>query len=129
MSFKIDTKEKFTVITPLSSAFSDVMTAELSGMLHSRLQDSTPHCILNFENVEIANPALSGLLLEMHERFYQENNSLVICGIRPELYTSFSEGDLTEILNITPTESEAWDIVQMEEMEREFLREDGENNI
>ena len=29
--------------------------------------------------------------------------------------------DLLEILNITPTESEAWDIVQMEEIEREYL--------
>jgi hypothetical protein len=29
--------------------------------------------------------------------------------------------DLLEILNVTPTESEAWDIVQMEEIEREYL--------
>jgi hypothetical protein len=26
-----------------------------------------------------------------------------------------------ELMNITPTESEAWDIVQMEEIERELL--------
>ena len=29
--------------------------------------------------------------------------------------------DLFDLLNITPTESEAWDIVQMEEVERELL--------
>jgi hypothetical protein len=29
--------------------------------------------------------------------------------------------ELLELLNITPTESEAWDIVQMEEIERELL--------
>ena len=27
-------------------------------------------------------------------------------------------------MNVTPTESEAWDIVQMEEIEREFLDEE-----
>jgi hypothetical protein len=27
-------------------------------------------------------------------------------------------------MNITPTESEAWDIVQMEEIERELMDED-----
>jgi hypothetical protein len=26
-----------------------------------------------------------------------------------------------ELMNVTPTESEAWDIVQMEEIERELL--------
>ena len=29
-----------------------------------------------------------------------------------------------EQLNVTPTESEAWDIVQMEEIERELLDDD-----
>jgi hypothetical protein len=29
--------------------------------------------------------------------------------------------ELLELMNITPTESEAWDIVQMEEIERELL--------
>ena len=33
----------------------------------------------------------------------------------------FNELELLEIMNITPTESEAWDIVQMEEIERELL--------
>jgi hypothetical protein len=29
--------------------------------------------------------------------------------------------EMDDILNLTPTESEAWDIVQMEEIERELL--------
>jgi hypothetical protein len=33
----------------------------------------------------------------------------------------FDKLELLEVLNVTPTESEAWDIVQMEEIEREFL--------
>ena len=35
--------------------------------------------------------------------------------------------EIAEILNITPTESEAWDIVQMEEIERELLDGDDVN--
>ena len=31
------------------------------------------------------------------------------------------EKELLEGMNITPSESEAWDIVQMEEVERELL--------
>jgi hypothetical protein len=40
---------------------------------------------------------------------------------------ALDELDLTDILNITPTESEAWDIVQMEEIERELLGNDADN--
>ena len=32
--------------------------------------------------------------------------------------------EIIELLNITPTETEAWDIVQMEEIERELLDSD-----
>ena len=34
--------------------------------------------------------------------------------------------NVLEIMNATPTESEAWDIVQMEEIERELM--DGESS-
>ena len=33
----------------------------------------------------------------------------------------FEEAELLDLLNFTPTESEAWDIVQMEEIERELM--------
>jgi hypothetical protein len=31
------------------------------------------------------------------------------------------EKELLELMNVTPTESEAWDIVQMEEIERDLF--------
>jgi hypothetical protein len=33
----------------------------------------------------------------------------------------FGKDELLDQLNVVPTESEAWDIVQMEEIERELL--------
>ena len=38
-----------------------------------------------------------------------------------ELVKLLDEKELLELMNVTPTESEAWDIVQMEEIERELL--------
>ena len=35
----------------------------------------------------------------------------------------FESEELLESLNFTPTESEAWDIVQMEEIERELFND------
>jgi anti-anti-sigma regulatory factor len=124
MSFKIDTKEKFTVITPLSADFNKQHTAELTGLLTNKLQESIPHCILSLQHVQTADPSFFQLLLEMHEHFYQENHSLVLCNVSVELLATAIDPDAIEMLNITPTESEAWDIVQMEEMEREFMRDE-----
>jgi hypothetical protein len=36
------------------------------------------------------------------------------------------QDELLEMMNVTPTESEAWDIVQMEEIEREMLNGEDE---
>ena len=33
------------------------------------------------------------------------------------------EMDILELMNVTPTESEAWDIVQMEEIERDLMND------
>ena len=45
----------------------------------------------------------------------------VICEINGMIEEQLEQLELLEMMNITPTESEAWDIVQMEEVERELL--------
>jgi hypothetical protein len=45
----------------------------------------------------------------------------VICELQPPVEETLDKEELLEVLNSTPTESEAWDIVQMEEIERELL--------
>ena len=47
------------------------------------------------------------------------------CCMQPAVEEWLDAQGLLEIMNVTPTESEAWDIVQMEEIEREFLDEEG----
>ena len=53
--------------------------------------------------------------------FYEKNFSFVICNLNPSIENILKEKELLESMNITPSESEAWDIVQMEEIERELL--------
>jgi anti-anti-sigma regulatory factor len=46
---------------------------------------------------------------------------MVICNLQPAVEQLLEQNELLELMNVTPTESEAWDIVQMEEIERELL--------
>ena len=57
-------------------------------------------------------------------QFYDKNTSFVLCAISDGLFDTLDKTDYAELLNMTPTESEAWDIVQMEEIERELLDSD-----
>jgi len=63
-------------------------------------------------------------LAEGQGSFYENNTSFVICGLSNSLQDTLDLTEYAEIMNITPTESEAWDIVQMEEIERELLDSD-----
>jgi anti-anti-sigma regulatory factor len=125
MRLKIDTKEKFTVITPEVPDLTANMTGELSETLLSYLQKDIPHIVIKMDMVQTIDEAAAGMLARVQEAFYEKNCSCVICGLSAAAEKKLDELEILEVLNVTPTESEAWDIVQMEEIERELM-DDGE---
>lgn len=124
MNVKIDTKEKFTVITPQETVLAANMTAELSNLLLENIQKDVPNVILNMAHVEFIADNIGVLLAFVQQQFYERNCSFVICNLHEIVEKILADIELLELMNITPTESEAWDIVQMEEIERELLSDD-----
>ena len=121
MDVKIDTKEKFTVITPQKVAFAANMTVELKELLLPYLQKDIPHVVLNMIAVKQIDEDTGELLASIQQQFYENNCSFVICNLQEAVEKLLDKKELLELMNVTPTESEAWDIVQMEEVERELL--------
>ena len=130
MNVKIDTKEKFTVITPIEAVVSANMTGELADLLLSYLNNAIPHLILNMKNVQTVDKEVGEKIASLQQQFYEKNCSFVVCGLNEEVENLLEATELLDGMNITPTESEAWDILQMEEVERELLSDfdDAENN-
>ncbi len=126
MNVKIDTKERFTVITPIESTLSANMTAELSKMLYHYLQKDIPHIVLNMKNISDIDKVSGKSIVDIQQLFYENGNSFVICELQKDVEKKLDEFELLEVMNFTPTESEAWDILQMEEIEREMFNEDDE---
>ena len=123
MNVKIDTKEKFTVITPNEASLTANMTVELKEKLLSRQNEQPPHLILHFGEVEEMDTLVAEDILQVQKSFYENQFSFVLCCMNKEVEKVFSSlGDI-EDMNTTPSESEAWDIVQMEEIERELLKD------
>lgn len=121
MNVKIDTKEKFTVITPEEACLSANMTEELNDLLLGYLQKDIPHIVLNMVKVGNIDEQSADSISQLQQQFYENNCSFVICNLQPAAEALLDKMELLELMNITPTESEAWDIVQMEEIERELL--------
>ena len=121
MQVKIDTKEKFSVVTPLEPEMTDNLAADWYVFCTGCLSQSTPHIVLNMSEVSHITPQGVSLLVNLQQQFYESGSSFVICCLQEQVESLLEQAEVLEQLNVTPTESEAWDIVQMEEIERELL--------
>ena len=121
MQVKIDTREKFHVITIRETKLAANMTAELDECLLPFVEKETKNVVLNLEDIREMDTAAAEHLLKIQSHFNDQQSSFVICRLQPEVKEMFGNDELLDHLNVVPTESEAWDIVQMEEIERELL--------
>jgi anti-anti-sigma factor len=121
MQFKIDTREKFHVITIKEPILAANMTAALRDLLIPYLQNEVKNVVLNLSGLQQLDDEAAEELVKLQQLYYENHASFVVCSLQPGVEKSLDESGLLEIINSTPTESEAWDIVQMEEIERELL--------
>jgi anti-anti-sigma factor len=121
MQVKIDTREKFHAITILEPVLAANMTEELEQCLLPILEKDVKNVVLILKDIQTVDEAAAECLVRVQQAFYDNGNSFVICELTPAVEQSLEDNSLLEMMNVTPTESEAWDIVQMEEVERELL--------
>ena len=124
MKVKIDTKEKFHVITVNSASLSADMTGHLDDTIIPYLQNGVPNIILNLAEVQSIDNLTAEWLVKIQQKFYEAGHSFVVCHLQPGVEKFLDDADLLEMMNVTPTTSEAGDIVQMEEIERELMKGD-----
>jgi anti-anti-sigma factor len=124
MQYLTEPKEKFTVIKILDNTLSSNLVPELSQLTNTILAKSPKNLVLNLEKVGSWDSAVLEQLAKAQEQFYDNNASFVICCLSDSLNKDLESSDWGDLMNTTPTESEAWDIVQMEEIERELLDSD-----
>jgi anti-anti-sigma factor len=124
MQYQTEPKEKFTVIKILDTTLSSNLVPELAKITQEILAKSPKNLVLNLEKVQTLEAPVLEQLAQSQEQFYDNNASFVICCLSDSLNKQLDQSDWGDIMNTTPTESEAWDIVQMEEIERELLDSD-----
>ena len=121
MIVKINTKEKFHAITLPGPALSATMTGELDNNLLPFLQNDVKNIVLILKDIQDIDDAAAEKLVQIQLMYNDNNASFVICELQDAVEAIFDRIGLLDSMNVTPTESEAGDIVQMEEIEREML--------
>ena len=124
MELKIDTKEKYQLLTPAGTSSTAIIAAEIETICNKCLESPLKNMVLNLENVTDIDPTACQVLTDLQQAFYDKSASFVICCLSPKIENAFDELGFLEVLNLTPTVSEASDIVMMEEIERELLDSD-----
>ena len=124
MELKIDTKEKYQLLTPAGATMTANIAAEIVTICNKCLESAQKNMVLNLENVEEIAPDACQILTDLQQAFYDKSASFVMCCLSATIEDAFDSLGLLEVLNLTPTLSEASDIVMMEEIERELLDSD-----
>ncbi|MGQ0738544.1 MAG: STAS domain-containing protein [Bacteroidota bacterium] len=121
MQVKTDTKEKFHVITVAEPVLSATMTGKIGDCLLPYLQNDVKNLVLVLKDVSSVDVPAAEKLVYIQQKFYENSASFVICELQKPVEDFLDQNELLEMMNVTPTQSEAWDIVQMEEIEREMF--------
>src|SRR5689334_22615304 len=120
MQFKIDTSEKFHAIRIKEPVLSANMTEDLDACLMPFLKQDVTNVVLVLQDTENIDNAAGEHLVKIQQQYYEHNASFVICCMQKQVEKALDDAEILELLNIAPTESEAWDILHMEEIEREL---------
>jgi anti-anti-sigma factor len=124
MQVKIDTKEKYHVITIHETELTANMTDQLQASLLTYLKKPTKNVILDLKDINNIDDAAAETLINIQQCFYDQNASFVICSLQSSVQQILDNTGLLEIMNEVPTQVEAADIIHMEEIERELLEDD-----
>jgi anti-anti-sigma regulatory factor len=120
MNFKIDTKDAFYVIYLNTPQFTAKLAEEIIAEVTKSQKEMTKSLVLNLELVTSIEKGAIESLDKLYENTIGKRKSFVLCCMDQHVKEYFFNANLLEKINHTPTESEAWDIVQMEEIEREL---------
>lgn len=123
MQFKIDTKNNYTLIVPETTEIDEKMAEDLRQKINDLLIKGDYNFIVDLSNCINCNLSAGNKLLELHESIYSNGRSLIFTNLQNDVHQSMKKEQWHLSLNLAPTLIEAIDIMKMENIERDLLKE------
>lgn len=124
MEFKIDTKDTFTIITPITDKINANLTGALVEKCIQTRQSGSSNLIIDLQNCKEIDKTTVPLLIKMHEDSYSQEHSLVFTHVSEKVMAVLKEDETDLLINVAPRMDEAIDIISMEILERDLFNEE-----
>ncbi len=124
MEFKIDTKDTFTVITPITDKINANLTGALVEKCIQTRQSGSSNLIIDLQNCKEIDKITLPQLIKMHEDSYSQEQSLVFTNVSEKVMAILKEDETDLLINVAPRMDEAIDIISMEILERDLFNEE-----
>lgn len=122
IKFSIDKHEQFSVIKIDEEKLNSVNAPELKSELVVLNSKGDTNIILNLENVSFVDSSGLSAILIGNRLCTNDNGSFVISNVQENVLKLIKISQLDSILNITPTQKEAQDLVVMDNIEKDIKK-------
>ncbi len=125
MKFSVDRQDKYTIIKLDEEKLDTTIAPEVKSELVKLDSDGVENLIINLANVKYSDSSgLSALLVA--NRLFGEKGSFVLCDVQEHVMKLIKISQLDKVMEITPTQEEAVDMVFMNSLEKGFNDEAAE---
>ncbi|MDW3191680.1 MAG: STAS domain-containing protein [Cytophagales bacterium] len=125
MKFSVDRQDKYTIIKLDEEKLDTTIAPEVKSELVKLESDGVENLIINLGNVKYSDSSgLSALLVA--NRLFGNKGSFVLCEVQEHVLKLIKISQLHKVMEITPTQEEAVDMVFMNALEKGFNDESAE---
>jgi len=91
MELKIDTKEKFTVVSPILTDLTVNLAADIEATCLKQLDAPIKNVVLQMEHVVQIEDDAAVKIAELQQQFYEKSASFVICNLSEQVEAIFEK--------------------------------------
>ena len=124
MSFQVDKREKYALVTIQAEKLDGAMSPSLKSELVMINAEGYKNIVLDVSATRYCDSSGLSAILVGNRLCKNSSGALVLCGVQDTVMKLISISQLDSILNITPTVSEAEDLVMLEEVGRDVNSEE-----
>ncbi|MFT4878737.1 MAG: anti-anti-sigma factor [Flavobacteriales bacterium] len=118
MKYEVEQKDKLVVVKTKVEKLDALHAPELKSELVMLNKGGAKNIVLDMSETRYCDSSGLSAVLVANRLCRDSKGSFVLCGLQPAVQKLIAISQLDSVLKITPTSSEAIDLVYMEEVER-----------
>lgn len=120
MNFEVKNEDKYTLVTSKVEKLDSLNAPDLKSELVMMNKNGVRNIIINLDETRYCDSSGLSAILVGNRLAKNSGGTFVVTGLQASVKKLISISQLDSVLNITPTVSEAVDLVMMEEVERDM---------